>query len=79
VSSVREKTEAEAVQYVAERYKRQYCLRGEWARYGSWKIQPSLIYEQLKRLSSLSAADVLIGNGSWTRRIPGWRNKNRAE
>lgn len=55
---------------VAERYKKQYFNRGVWQTFQSWHIQPEQNYLILRELESKAAVNALLGNTSWTKRIP---------
>lgn len=63
--------ERESIASVAERWRRQYLVRGEWHFAGGKSGQ--VIYDKLRALNTMTAthADVeaIIGNCSWTKQF----------
>lgn len=55
---------------VAKRYKKQYCKRKDWTEMDDWEIKPKQVHLILLELKSKEAIDALLGNDSWTRRLP---------
>lgn len=56
---------------VAARYKKQYFRkRTGWTTYSFWDMQPEQIHLILLELKSKAAIDALIGNDSWSKRLP---------
>lgn len=56
--------------YVANKYRRQYCKYNKWKTFQDWRLQPEQTYLILCELMTKAAVDALLGNDSWTKRIP---------
>lgn len=56
--------------FVAAKFKKQYFRYISWDRFDSWDIQPEDVYLILKQLRTKKAINALMGNNSWTKRLP---------
>lgn len=62
----KKRTERQWVQWIADRYKKQYCVRGKWKNYVSSEMTSEGFYTVLRELRTLKAVEALL-NPSWTR------------